>query len=104
MSRRTQTWLLSLFLLLAQHGALLHELGHLASGSAAGASVHADEHAFDGRSCPTCQAFSQVASAVGAHASAFSVPPAAIVRVPESGSTLATVDSPRPRSRGPPLV
>jgi hypothetical protein len=104
MSRRTLTWLLSLFLLIAQHGAVLHELSHLSSGSAAGASLHADGNALDSGSCPTCHAFSQIASPFAAHAAGCFVPLVAIARVAEPGYTFVAVDSPRPRSRGPPQV
>jgi hypothetical protein len=104
MSRRSLTWLLSLFLLLAQHGAVLHELSHLSQGSTAGASLHADGHALDSGACPTCHAFSQIASPVAAHAAGLSLPLAAIVRVPEPGYAIVAVDPPPPRSRGPPQV
>jgi hypothetical protein len=104
MSRRTLTWLLSLFLLFAQHGAVLHEIGHLTAGSAAGATLQADGHATESSSCPTCHAFSQLASPFAAHAAGVSAPLAAIVRVPDPGHPIVAADSPRPRSRGPPQV
>jgi hypothetical protein len=102
MSRRSLTWLLSLFLLLAQQGAVLHELGHLSHGAAAGASLQAVGDVLDSGSCPTCHAFSQVANQVGAHVPGLSLSPAAIACAPEPGSAIVAVDPPPPRSRGPP--
>jgi hypothetical protein len=104
MSRRSLTWLLSLFLLLAQHGALLHELGHLSHGSAAGASLQAAGDVLDSGSCPTCHAFSQVANPVGAHVAGLSLSLAAIACAPEPLYAIVAVDPPPPRSRGPPQV
>src|SRR4029077_3773046 len=102
MSRRSLTWLLSLFLLVAQHGAVLHELGHLSHGGAAGASLQQLGDALDSGSCPTCHAFSQIASPVGAHVAALSLSVAAIACLREPGYAIVAVDPPPARSRGPP--
>jgi hypothetical protein len=105
MHRRSLSLLLSLLLLLTQLGAMLHELGHLSHGSAStGASLHADEHALESGSCPTCLAFSQVANPVSSSSTVLSVSLAASFHVPDPGYTIAGSDAPPPRSRGPPQV
>jgi hypothetical protein len=105
MRRSSLSWLLSLLLLLVQHGAVLHELSHLSHGSvAAGASLHPDGHALDGGSCPTCNAFSQVANPVSSHTSGLSVSLGASLCVPDSSYAVVGTDVPTPRSRGPPQV
>jgi len=105
MRRRSLSWLLSLLLLLTQHGAVLHELGHLSHESAAaGASLHSDGQALDSGSCPTCHAFSQVANPVSSNSTGLSVSLAASLCVPDTGYAIVGTDAPLPRSRGPPQV
>ena len=105
MRRSSFAWLLALLLVFAQHGAVLHELGHLSHGDgASGMTLRADVHAVDRGLCLTCEAFAQVANPAAAGAHAVAVCPAGLL--PTSGPCYAIVaaDTPTPRSRGPPQV
>ncbi len=103
MRRFPLAWLLSLLLVFAQHGALLHELGHLGHGDTAGATLHADSLA-DAGQCSTCNAFAQVSNPAGAAAAVLIVDNAGLLPVPEPRYTIAGAQAPTPRSRGPPQV
>lgn len=107
MRRLSIAWLLSLLLVFAQQGAVLHELGHLSHDPAgsehSGATLHAGPLLESGL-CLTCEAFAQVANPAGAPAAspvmcAAAVPPAA-----DSCHSFADSDTPTPRSRGPPRI
>jgi hypothetical protein len=105
MRRRSLSWLLSLLLLLTQHGAVLHELSHFSHGSVtAGASLHTDGNALDSASCPTCHAFSQAGNAVSSNPAGLAVSLAEGFCVPDPHYGIASTDAPPPRSRGPPQV
>ena len=105
MRRASLSWLLSLLLVLVQHGAVLHELGHLGqAGHSGGPALHTDLHAAGTAVCPTCEAYAQIANPVGASAHAVAVVPAALLRTPDPGYIIPVVDVPTPRSRGPPQV
>jgi hypothetical protein len=104
MHRRYLSWLVSLLLVLAQHGAMLHELSHLSRDTGPqGATLHGKvvlEHGL----CLSCEAFSQVANpAAGAGATA---PPwlASYCPAPAPLYPIVGADAPTPRSRGPPQV
>jgi hypothetical protein len=96
-------WLL---LLLAQQGAVVHELSHLSPVSTAG--IHADSNDADGaaeKSCALCNVFAQVVTPAFSHS--FDVPvllyAASDVRsTPPHAAPGAA--APRPRSRGPPSL
>jgi len=96
-------FVLPLLLLFAQHGALIHEISHVAYlGQAQGAQLRTDEHLLDSRICATCYAFAQVTSpAVG---SLVTLPPPDCVHLRSLDLTNAVIsaESPTPRSRGPP--
>ena len=69
MHRRYLTWVLSLLLLLTQHGAVLHELSHLSHGTAThGAMLDLSDQLPDNGTCPTCLAFSQITNPASASA------------------------------------
>src|SRR5579872_2791686 len=103
MHRRSLGWVLSLLLVFAQYGAVLHELGHLShSYGTGGASLRADLHAPNSGLCPTCQAFAQVANPATAAAQAFPLCPAVVLSVPASCYAIVSADAPTARSRGPP--
>jgi len=105
MRRTSLAWVLSLLLLLAQHGAVLHELSHLSHGAVtAGASLHPGGHALDGESCPTCHAFSQVTNPVSASPAHLAVSAAAILGAADLDNAIVSANAPVPRSRGPPQV
>jgi len=105
MRRLSFTWLLALLLVFAQHGAVLHELGHLSHGDgASGTTLRADLHAPDGGLCLTCEAFAQVANPAAAGASDVAVCPAALLPTRDPCYAVVGADTPAPRSRGPPQV
>jgi hypothetical protein len=99
--RLSFSWVLSLLLVFAQHGAVLHELGHLSHGDRdAGATLRAQQPADS--ICAACEAFSQVANPAsgGAHTLAACAP--VFLEVPAPACAFLGADTPTPRSRGPP--
>ena len=105
MRRASLSWLLSLLLVLVQHGAVLHELGHLRqAGGGSGPVLQTDLHPAGTAGCPTCEAYAQIANPVVASTHDVAVLPAALLRTPPPGYTVPAVDVPTPRSRGPPQV
>jgi hypothetical protein len=63
MRRSSLSWLLSLLLVLVQHGAVLHELGHLRNREPTGGPMlREDSHALNSSLCRTCEGFAQIAS------------------------------------------
>ena len=105
MRRSSLSWLLSLLLVLVQHGAVLHGLSHLSHREGdSGASVAADLQALDGGSCLTCAAYAQVANPVAVGGGTPAVCPAELLPTPEPSYGIVGADAPTPRSRGPPQV
>jgi hypothetical protein len=103
MQRQCLSWVASLLLLLAQHGALLHELGHLSHVTrTAGATLQADGHALEGAACPTCVAFSQVANPAAGGASNLAASLPGITPAPDPCYAIVAAGAPIARSRGPP--
>jgi hypothetical protein len=94
---------LLLLLMVAQHGAVVHELSHFSDAGHVGLEVQADGAA--DKTCALCPAFAQVVTPAFSHS--FHIP--LLVRFAlESVSEprFAAVDAavPRPRSRGPPSL
>jgi len=105
MHRRSLTWVLSLLLLLAQHGALLHELSHLSHGTSThGATPDLTDQSFDNGSCPTCLAFSQIANPATASAVVLAYSPVTLSPTLDPSYAIVAAEIPTPRSRGPPQV
>ena len=104
MRRSFLSWVLSLSLLLAQHGALMHELGHLShhGGTASAAALSAQLHGAEDGLCPTCQAFAQIANPATAGTADLVVSPPALIPALPPGYVIVGADAPSPRSRGPP--
>jgi hypothetical protein len=94
-------WVLSLLLVFAQHGAVLHELGHLKHGDRAQTATLTAQQPADAV-CATCEAFAQVANPAsgGTHTLAACAPVFLPVSAPVG--TLLAADIPTPRNRGPP--
>lgn len=95
---------LLLLLMLAQHGAVVHELSHFADADHVGLKVQEGDGTAD-KTCALCPAFAQVVTPAFSHS--FHIP--LLVRFAlESVSEprFAAVDAavPRPRSRGPPSL
>ena len=99
--RLSLPWILSLLLVFAQHGALLHELGHL-SGDRGGTPVlRGDVHVIDG-ACSTCAAFAQVTNPAAGTAGTLAASAAVYLPTPAPVYAIVAADTPTPRSRGPP--
>jgi hypothetical protein len=102
MRRLSLSCLLSLLLVFAQHGAVLHELGHLShAGHSSGATL-SELTAQDGGPCASCEAYAQVANPAAAGHAAPAVTPAAAAIMAAVCDTFRGADSPTARSRGPP--
>jgi len=105
MRRSSLSWLLSLLLVLVQHGAVLHELSHLSHRDQSGAAtLRAESHALNSSLCTSCQAFAQIANPAAGGAPVVAVCPAAVLPTPDPSYAIVGVDTPTPRSRGPPQV
>jgi hypothetical protein len=93
---------LALLLLLAQQGAVLHEVSHISVlGTNVQARVHADT-ALD-RGCQLCLAFSQVANPAGNTVSVTYFGPSSCAAGTTPECAVIARDVLNPRSRGPPL-
>jgi hypothetical protein len=101
--RLSCTWILSLLLVFAQCGAVLHELGHLKPGHANGAAV-VDLQTTDDGVCPTCEAFAQIANPASGTALDLAACPAEFIPAPDPCYSIVRASAPTPRSRGPPQV
>lgn len=105
MRRLSLSWFLPLLLVIAQHGALLHELSHLRHvPQAEGVSVHADAELLDNAPCLTCEAFAQVSSPIAGQSVTFDASPVEVVAVAAPRPLVISAATPTPRSRGPPLA
>jgi hypothetical protein len=102
MRRSSLAWILSLLLVFAQHGALLHGIGHLShSDRTTGATIGA---LAESNLCPACEAFAQVANPAFAAAETLVLPLPGLLPTAEPRSPVVGTDTPTPRSRGPPQV
>ena len=90
-------WLL---LLVGQHGAILHELGHICRAASAPVSLQAET--FAEKNCELCLGYSQLAHPAGNSVSLFVSTGRASELSAERPVTATPVDPPAPRSRGPP--
>ena len=103
MRRSSLALLLSFLLVFVQHGAVLHELGHLShSDPASGLTLRADPHAPNGGPCATCEAFAQIANPAAAAPPVVAVIPPGFLPTPDPHYAIVAADTPTPRSRGPP--
>jgi len=105
MRRLCFSWVVSLLLLLAQHGALLHELSHLVGEATTnGATLRAPAQALESGICLTCEAFSQVTHPATAAALHVPLAAAALIASPDPCYAIVAANGPTPRSRSPPQV
>lgn len=91
---------LLLLLILAQQGAVVHELSHVAGGSMA---IDASSIVLDS-SCAQCPAFAQVVAPAFSHS--FGVPSLARTAYEVGAAPVyapVEIATPQPRNRGPPL-
>jgi hypothetical protein len=83
----------------------LHELSHLSHGTTThGAMLDLSDQLPDNGTCPTCQAFSQVANPATASAIVLALSPAALTPTLDPSYAIVGAETPTPRSRGPPQV
>ena len=93
---------MSLLLVLVQHAAVLHELGHLSHHDRGDTpSLWADPGLGDA-ACPTCEAFAQVTNPASGTASTLAASAAVYVPISAPVYAIIAADTPTPRSRGPP--
>jgi hypothetical protein len=92
---------LSLLLLLAQQGAVLHEVGHI-SRVVAGSQATVDVDRGLARTCELCLAFSQVANPAGNPVNVPWFEPSSCAAGFRPSCAVIPGDIPTPRSRGPP--
>jgi len=106
MRRPSLAWFLSLLLVLVQHGAVLHELGHLSHGDRGGGpALHAQLATQDATaSCATCEAFAQIVNPMAAGASHFAACPLPALAAADPRYAIVCSAPPTPRNRGPPQV
>jgi len=93
---------MSLLLVLVQHGAVLHELGHLCHGDRGTAPALRADPQDDDATCPTCQAFAQVTNPASGTAITLAAPVAAYPSIPAPVYAIVAADALTPRNRGPP--
>jgi hypothetical protein len=102
MRRLPLAWLLSLLLVFAQHGAVLHELSHMGqSGRGSAPALRADVQLPDS-ACSTCAAFAVVANPASGTANTFAACAPVFLAVPGPSGAFVGADAPTPRNRGPP--
>jgi len=103
MRRSSLALLLSFLLVFVQHGAVLHELGHLShSDSVAATAQPADPHGVSVAFCPTCEGFAQIANPAAAGVPAVAIQPRGYLPTPDPRYAVIAANIPTPRSRGPP--
>lgn len=101
MRRLSLPWVLSLLLVFAQQGAVLHELGHLSHGDRGDApALRADPGT--NSTCSTCEAFAQVANPASGTAHTLSASAPVYLPTPAPIYAIIAADTLTPRSRGPP--
>lgn len=94
---------MSLLLVLVQQGAVLHELGHLGHGDRDGTpALRTGDLQSHHATCPTCEAFAQVANPASGAASTLAAAPAVYLPIPAPIYAILAADTLTPRSRGPP--
>lgn len=104
MQRLRLALLLPLMLVLAQQGAVLHELSHLyyTGSPAGGAQLSEDRLLGDNSQCSACLAFAQVANPAAASLASLPALPPPPLTLPEPHYSIVAALPPTPRSRGPP--
>lgn len=102
------SFLLPILLVLAQQGAILHELGHSRSAAILAAlRVQANtqnQNQPPGAPCETCLVYAQLAGAITPHVPAFVAPHLAYDFWQQAEVAQRGTDIPSARSRGPPIL
>jgi hypothetical protein len=102
MARIRSVFLLSIVLLCAQQGAMLHELGHIYRNSAP--AITAGGNVTDGKVCETCLAFAQIANPATGTLHVAPIVRSIHERSAEPEYSITAASAPAPRSRGPPIL
>ena len=103
MRRSSLALLLSFLLVFVQHGAVVHELGHLSHHGPAGATAQpADPHGVSVAFCPSCEGFAQIANPAAGGVAAVAIQPSRYLPTPDPRYAVIAANTPTPRSRGPP--
>jgi hypothetical protein len=103
MRRSTLALLLSFLLVFVQHGAVLHEFGHLSHNDPGGVTAQrADLHGLNGAFCQTCEGFAQIANPAAGGVPTVAVRPSGYLPTPDPRYAVIAAKTPTPRSRGPP--
>jgi hypothetical protein len=97
-------FLLPILLLLAQQGAILHELGHFASDTQRVQSRNQQPGPLPapGAPCEKCVVFAHLSGAVAPHVPVFNAPLLVYALVERAIVAQRSTDTPAARSRGPP--
>ncbi len=93
---------ISLLLLFAQLGALVHEINHLQP--TAGVQATPQPSTLAEKTCELCLAYSQIATPAGHTGHVPLLETAARISGFYDPSSVITTDAPRPRNRGPPFL
>jgi hypothetical protein len=105
MRRPRLAFILPILLLLAQHGAVMHQLSHAYySSHAPGTELTQDQQLPDDAVCVTCHAFGQLAHTICGSLTSPVLPLASLLRVPDRVYSIIGAKAPTARSRGPPQV
>jgi hypothetical protein len=103
MRRSTLALLLSFLLVFVQHGAVLHEFGHLSHNDPGGVTAQrADLHGLNSAFCQTCEGFAQIANPAAGGVPTVAVRPSGYLPTPAPRYAVIAANTPTPRSRGPP--
>ncbi len=102
------SFLLPILLVLAQQGAILHELGHYRSAAILaarqGQANSQDQDQPPGARCETCLLYAELAGAATPHFPAFIAPHLAYDFWQQAEVAQRSTDIPLARSRGPPIL
>jgi hypothetical protein len=93
--------MLSLLLVFSQLGAVLHEIGHLSHADRGATPALTAQQPADS-TCPTCEAYAQVANPASGSAHALAACASVFLAIPAPPCVFLGADTPTPRSRGPP--
>jgi hypothetical protein len=101
---RTRLWLpLPLLLVLSQQGAWLHALSHASyAANPHRVTVEQAQNSLENGTCPSCQSFGQLGSALCSSLSALPAPPAQLCPQTAPRYSQPAAQLPAPRNRGPP--
>jgi hypothetical protein len=104
MRRFSLAWVLSVLLVFAQQGAVLHSLGHLSHAATHTGPQLVQLQESDSGSCPSCDAFAQVTNPAGGCAPDLVVCRQRLLAEVAGCHAFEGAYALTPRSRGPPSI